>query len=143
MTSASGHCGLSQPASRAASPRENGSSRPLRVGGGLLVGVLLGLPVLLAGCGSEGTVAVYQSGNLIVSRTVYAGTAATVSVGQELPGGGLAVANGTFPDVFKNEIPDPSFGVTSPIFLDQRTPAGALVRTQAIDRAQSSSSFAW
>jgi hypothetical protein len=143
MTSASGHCRSSQPASRAASPRESGSSRPLRVAGVVVIGILLGLPVLLAGCGSDdGNVAAYPSGNLIVSRTVYAGTAATVSVGQELPGGGLAIANGTFPDVFKNEIPDPSFGVTSPIFLDQRTPAGALVGTQAIDPALITTSFA-
>ena len=70
-------------------------------------------------------------GNLVVSRTVYAGNASTVSVGQTLPGGGKAVADGSFPNVFKNEGPDPAFGVTAPIFLDQLTTSGARVGTIA------------
>ncbi len=60
---------------------------------------LLGLLLALTGCGSssDAPTARFQSGNLLVSRTVYAGTAATVSVGQALPGGGVAIADGTFP----------------------------------------------
>ena len=80
-------------------------------------------------------------GNLIVSRTVYAGTASTVTVGQTLPGGGKAIADGSFPNVFKNETPDPAFGVTAPIFLDQMTTSGAHVGTIAIDPSQLSTSF--
>jgi hypothetical protein len=37
------------------------------------------------------------------------------------------VADGTFPGVFDNETPDGSFGVTSPIFLDQLAPSGTLL----------------
>lgn len=81
-------------------------------------------------------------GNLIVSRTVYAGNASTVSAGQALPGGGTAVANGTFPNVFKNESPDPAFGVTAPIYLDQLTTGGTRVGTIAIDPGRLSTSFA-
>jgi hypothetical protein len=82
------------------------------------------------------------AGNLIVSRTLYAGTAATVTIGQALPGGGTAIANGAFPDVFKNETPDPSFGVTSPIYLDQLTTDGSLVGTLAVDPTRLTTSFA-
>jgi len=82
------------------------------------------------------------AGNLIVSRTVYAGTASTVALGQALPGGGNAIANGSFPNVFKNETPDPSFGVTSPIYLDQLATNGAYVGTLSINPAQLVTSFA-
>jgi hypothetical protein len=108
-----------------------------------ILAMLLCLPAPLPGCGgNDADAPAFQRGNLIVSRTVYAGTAATVSVGQALPGGGPAIADGTFPGVFRNEVPDPSFGVTSPIFLDQRTPGGALVRTLAVDPALVTTSFA-
>jgi hypothetical protein len=85
----------------------------------------------------------FQSGNLMVSRTVYAGTAATVTVGQTLPGGGVATNDGTFPNVFKNEVPDPSFGVTSPIYVDRMSNDGTTVlATFALDPTQMVSSFA-
>ena len=45
----------------------------------------------------------FTPGNLVVSRSVYQGTATTVIVGQPLPGGGTAVADGTYPDVFKTK----------------------------------------
>jgi hypothetical protein len=61
------------------------------------------------------------------------GTARTVTVGQALPGGGVAVVNGSYPLVWTNEGPDPSFGVTSPILVDEMTKAGAIVRTLAVD----------
>ena len=74
----------------------------------------------------------FASGNLLVSRTVYSGTASTIVVGQPLPGGGTAVADGSFPGVWQNEGPDPSFGLTSPIFIDQVTTAGSHVSSVAI-----------
>ena len=61
----------------------------------------------------------FQGGDLVVSGSTYAGTASTITVGQALPGGGNAVANGSFPNVFNNLAVDPSFGVTSPLFLYQ------------------------
>ena len=99
------------------------------------------LSVALSGCGGSSSTA-FSSGALLVSRTVYAGTASTVQVGQALPSGGVAISNGSFPAVFQNETPDSSFGVTSPIYLDQRTFNGSLISTLAIDPTQISSSFA-
>ena len=74
----------------------------------------------------------FNLGDLLVSRTVYQGDASTVTVGQALPGGGTATADGTYPTVFQNETPDPSFGVTSSIFLDEITSAGSAVRSTNI-----------
>ena len=83
---------------------------------------------------------VFTPGNLVVSRSVYAGQPSTVTVGQNLPPGcvpnkankvtcGNATNDGTFPTVFNNAVPDPSFGITSPLFLDQLTPNGTLIST--------------
>jgi phosphodiesterase/alkaline phosphatase D-like protein len=69
----------------------------------------------------------FTPGNLLLSRSVYSASAGTVTVGQPLPGGGTAVANGAYPGVFANEAQDGSFGVTSPIFLDQLTTSGVQV----------------
>ena len=74
----------------------------------------------------------FNAHDLLVSRTVYQGDASTVTVGQSLPGGGTATANGTYPTVFQNETPDPSFGVTAPIFLDEVTTSGSLVNSTNI-----------
>jgi len=83
-------------------------------------------------------------GDLIVSRSVYTGTASTVALGQPLPGGGFAVADGTYPGVWANEGPDASFGVTSPMFIDRYAVAGGtptLVRTFAVPTGQIVTSF--
>jgi phosphodiesterase/alkaline phosphatase D-like protein len=68
-------------------------------------------------------------GNLLVSESVYQGTAGTVTVGSALPGAGgfTAVADGTYPGVFANDTVDGSFGVTSPIYLQQLTTSGTNV----------------
>jgi len=68
-------------------------------------------------------------GQLIVSRSVYSGTAATVTVGSTLPNGATAITSGAYPGVWGNESPDPSFGVTAPIYLDLTTTAGSVVNT--------------
>ncbi len=85
-------------------------------------------------------------GDLVVSGSVYQGTAGTVTVGQTLPGGGVAVANGSFPGVFNNATPDASFGVTSPIFLNQYSLSGTssatLANTINIDPSVAVTSFA-
>ncbi len=67
---------------------------------------------------------------LIVSRTVYPTGVAIPSItpGQTvLPNGALATGDGNFANVFKNETPDPSFGVATPIIIDRRTLTGAIV----------------
>src|SRR5262249_22806233 len=64
---------------------------------------------------------------IIVTRSTYAGTDQTVPFPGSLPNNAASVADGTFPGVFNNETPDGSFGVTSPIFLDQLAPSGTLL----------------
>ncbi|MFC0397884.1 hypothetical protein [Paraburkholderia rhizosphaerae] len=76
---------------------------------------------------------------LVVSRSVYDNLSSNVQVGEILPPGCAstqagcpasgAAFDGAYPFVWNNVIGDPSFGVTSRIFLDQITPAGGLVRT--------------
>lgn len=90
---------------------------------------------------------VFTPGNLVVTRSVYTGDATTVSAGQYLPpvcpataacGPIKASDNGAYPvpgtanNVWNNTKADGSFSVTTPIFLDQMTPAGALVNTLAV-----------
>jgi len=96
----------------------------------------------------------FKPGTLVLSRSVYTGNSGTVTVGQTLPpgcvagtvtlpvlGGGTtkvavtcatAVADGTYPNVFLNAKPDGSFGLTSPIFLDNLTRDGHWIGTLAV-----------
>ncbi len=99
--------------------------------------------LLLSGLAMEVSVSaqtVMTPGNLVVSRSVYAGTASSVTVGQVLPPGCVpntankvtcsnAVVNGVYPYVFNNISADAAFGITSPLYLDQLTPGGVLVGT--------------
>lgn len=93
----------------------------------------------------------FHAGNLVVSRSVYEGKSATVQPGTILPPncaqttGGCgaatgATADGTYPFVFNNVIPDPSFGVTSTIFLDQITPSGERVSSLEVPNTTHSGS---
>jgi hypothetical protein len=63
--------------------------------------------------GAQDGSAVFLPGNLVVSRSVYSQTSA-------LP---------PYPFVWNQALIDASFGVTSPIFLDQLTPAGVLINS--------------
>ena len=77
----------------------------------------------------------YTPGNLLISRSVYNVPASTIVVGQTvLPGGAgaTAVADASYPNVFKNETPDPSFGITTPLTIDQVTRTGTVVSTQVL-----------
>jgi hypothetical protein len=83
-------------------------------------------------------------GDLLLTRSVYSGTASTVTVGQTLPGGGTAVADGTYPGVFNNAPIDGSFGVTSPIFVDRNALLGTTlvpVGTLSVPTGQMVTSF--
>lgn len=118
----------------------------------------------MALAGSAGALVLAQStaftgftpGNLVVTRSVYTGTANTIVVGQPLPpvcpstascGTAKATDNGAYPstantnNVFNNNTVDGSFGVTSPIFLDQVKPDGTLVSTLAIPPNMLTTSF--
>ncbi len=78
---------------------------------------------------------------LIVSGSNYSGTESSVTVGQTLPGGGIAVANGTYPDIFNNATSDSSFGITSPIFLQKITTCGKDLGTAYVDPSLITTSF--
>jgi len=76
----------------------------------------------------------FRPGNLVVSGSVYTGRASLFTPGvTELPPGctgtacAPAIADGSYPAVFNNDTVDGSFGVTSPIYLDQLTTGGRLV----------------
>ena len=86
----------------------------------VFAGVALAISAIAAPCeAGDNFFPPFVPGALLVSSSVYTGTASTVTVGQTLPGGGTAIADGTYPDVFQNATVDGSFGVTSPIFLKQ------------------------
>src|SRR5580658_5519594 len=80
-------------------------------------------------------------GNLLVSRSVYVNNPDAIVAGQTvLPPGcttGCAVANASaaYPQVFNNALVDPSFGVTSRVFLDQVTPFGRLLSSLPVPAA--------
>jgi hypothetical protein len=97
----------------------------------------------------------FWPGNLVVSRSVYDNNPANVKVGTILPPncaaaqGGCAaptgaIADGTYPFVFNNDLYDASFGITSRIFLDQLTTDGHLLNSlevpNSLDRGIKSSS---
>ena len=102
----------------------------------------------------------FKPDTLVLSRSVYTGTASTVTPGQVLPPGCVATTitlpliaggtttvkvkcaaasdNGEYPNlqdahnVWNNDTADGSFGVTSPIFLDNITAHGELLDTLAV-----------
>jgi hypothetical protein len=69
-------------------------------------------------------------GDLLVSASYYRGDPDIVAGTTQLPPGCAgancvtAIANGSYPQVFNNVTVDPSFGVTSPLYLKQITPSG-------------------
>jgi hypothetical protein len=81
----------------------------------------------------------FLPGNLVVSGSYYNGPASLFTPGvTELPpgctGSGCtpAIADGSYPGVFNNDTVDASFGVTSPVFLEQITPEGRLVNALSV-----------
>jgi hypothetical protein len=111
----------------------------------------------------------FQPDSIVLSRSVYMGTASTVAIGETLPRGcaggpngstvvavpttmggttnvtvpcGIATDNGEAPNlsdphnVWNNSNSDGSFGVTSPIFLDNLTSDGWLLETLPVPSDQ-------
>jgi hypothetical protein len=89
----------------------------------------------------------FWPGNLVVSRSVYDNNASNVQVGQVLPpdcpssSGACGAASGapydgTYPYVWNDVIYDPSFGITSRIYLDQITPEGWLINSLEVPNSQ-------
>ena len=70
-------------------------------------------------------------GDLLVSTSDYVNDPNIVAGQTVLPPGSgsagkVAIANGNYPYVFNNDSVDGSFGVTSPLYLDEITPSGRL-----------------
>lgn len=106
----------------------------------------------------------FVPGTLVVSRSVYKGTANTVTPGELLPpgcaaetftlpqiGGGTsksisvtcgdAIVDGTYPTVFENDSSDGSFSVSAPIFLDNITTGGLWLQTLPVPSNEIVTSF--
>ena len=86
---------------------------------------LLGMGGTIAACQTAQAFS-FNAGDLVVSSSLYpTGPGAVVPVivpgVTQLPGGGTAIADGTYPNVFKNDTVDASFGVTTQLFLNQLT----------------------
>ena len=90
---------------------------------------------------AQSTFSGFLPGNLVLSRSAYTGDATTVTVGQKLPPNCPATATcptttanstGVYPNVWNNDTVDGSFGVTSPIFLDQITTEGTRINSLAV-----------
>jgi len=125
-----------------------------------MAAILGGAPALVtAQSGSNGSsFSGFVPGNLVLTRSVYTGDATTVVKGQFLPpvcpvgaacptNGGAATDNGAYPavgstnNVWNNDKVDGSFGITSPIFIDQITPTGNVVNTLAVPPGMLVTSF--
>lgn len=95
--------------------------------------VATGVATLTGGAGVASASGTLVPGNLLVSTSTYQTANITAGTTQLPPGCTTgcvtAVASGTYPQVFNNAAVDASFGVTSPIVLNQITPAGAPVST--------------
>jgi hypothetical protein len=82
-----------------------------------------------------------EPGNLLVSGSVYQNDPGLLQPGVTvLPPGctsgcATATSDGSYPGVFNNDLVDASFGVTSPVILDQLTPSGRLVSTLRVPDA--------
>lgn len=82
----------------------------------------------------------FTSGNLVVSRLHYTGTAGMITPSKTvLPTGVTAIADGSFAHVWDNVTVDGNFGVTAPIYLDQLDAAGKTESTIAAPDGTTSS----
>ncbi len=109
-------------------------ARPLIFQSGLAITLLLsGLAHTHVALADDDN-AVFQPGNLLVSRAVYDNNPNNVVAGVTLlPPGCMgsacvpATASGAYPGVWNNALVDGSFGITSKLVLDQMTPDGQLI----------------
>jgi hypothetical protein len=100
----------------------------------ILSAMSVSVVTFVAGNGSD----YFQSGNLVVSRSVYDNNTQNVQVGDTLPPDcvpsaalgvtcGTAAHDGAYPTVWNNDLVDGSFGITSTIWLDQLNPSDGSV----------------
>ncbi len=96
------------------------------------IALLATAPAALADGWGRGGGEPLRPGNLLVSGSVYRDADIQPGVTQLPPGCtagncGTANSDGAYPYVFNNDLVDGSFGVTSPILLEQLSPDGAMV----------------
>jgi len=96
--------------------------------------------------GSPGFGGGFIPGNLLVSESFYTNDPGIVAGQTQLPPGCTtgcvtATANGSYPQVFNNDVVDGSFGVTSRIFLSEMTPSGRPLGTVEIPPNELVTSF--
>jgi hypothetical protein len=111
----------------------------------LAAGVIAGTSALAAPSASASahtpSISFLLPGNLLVSRSVYTASPGIIKPGTTvLPPGctsgcAVATASGAYPQVFNNVLADPSFGVTSPVYLDQMTPSGRVLSSLRVPSA--------
>jgi hypothetical protein len=84
----------------------------------------------------------FVPGSVVVADTTYpaAGNPA-ISVGQPLPEGGNAVADGKYPEVFNNDSVDGSFAVSTPLTLIDVDPFGNQLLQVKVPTDQATTSF--
>jgi len=85
-------------------------------------------------------------GGLLVSGSYYINDSQLVAGQTVLPPGcqtgcATATAGGSYPQVFNNDLVDGSFGVTSPIFLDELSPSGHVLARVNVPADQLVTSF--
>jgi len=119
-------------------PASGGRRRVALLGAAAVTAGAVAAAGLSAGAAQAGTgprLSWFRPGNLVISTSTYEGTASLFTPGvTELPPGCTtgcvtATSDGSYPGVFNNVLADPSFGVASPIYLDQITPSGRLVNS--------------
>src|SRR6516162_2429782 len=84
----------------------------------------------------------FVSGSVVIADTTYpaAGDPA-VTVGQPLPEGGNAIADGKYPEVFNNDSVDGSFAVSTPLDLVDVDPLGNQLLQVKVPSDQATTSF--
>ena len=114
--------------------------------GAAAIAVALGAVTPAVALAHDGRGDALRPGNLLVSGSVYRETDIQPGVTQLPPGctGSncvTATSDGAYPYVFNNDLVDGSFGVTSPIVIDQITPDGRLVSKIKVPSDQLVTSF--
>jgi len=121
-------------------PSLSRAARRIRWRAGSLLALLLATGGSVLAAPGAGAVArdpgdgYFIPGDLLVSGSVYTGTASLLQPGvTQLPPGCTsgcvtATSDGSYPGVFNNALADGSFGVTSPVFLAEISPDGRLRR---------------
>lgn len=108
------------------------------VAGSVSPGVAQASPVDQHRPGHDGGGLRMEGGDLLVSELIYQGRPALLTPGVTvLPPGctsGCVTAtnDGTYPQVWNNDLADGNFGVTAPIYLQEMTPSGRIVGTMAV-----------